>query len=544
MYRVLIVDDEKSILEGLECIINWEEFGIEIAGLCSNGIDALNVIDNTKIHILITDIKMFKMNGLELINQIRERSLNIKCIVLSGYDDFDYVKEAMLLGIENYLLKPVPVDELTATLKNAIGKIESETHKNIELRKGIDALKDNILNRWVKSDIEKDEFFERAVLLNLNIGTSDYVAAVLKVYSSKKEAAESRDPKKRLLRIAINNLCDEVLTKNHAAVTFCDLNGDVVILYSNRDYMINPSIVKDTLLACMKNINESLGVEVFVTVGNMVKHFDDTGISYENARSLQEYQLIMPPNSLLCYNEILKSTENYNNRIRISFEVLQKCIYAKDRKGAISFIESVYKQLKSIDGLDPEYIRNLSIEILLYIKQNFNKHISDSDLFFHEFINTFSNILQINSMWGLEEWMKEIIAKAFDIIEYKSNKFSPLIKRVISYTENSYIKNINLKTIAADFRVNPGYLGYLFKRETGDLFNNYLNNVRLEAAKKLLTGTKTKIGDIAIKVGYANISYFNIIFRKNVNMSPADYRFNFILATDPEAAPTEKAHIG
>ena len=144
MYKVLIADDEPFILEGLADLINWEEHGLQIAGLVSNGLDAKNIVDSSDIDILITDNRMPRMDGIELIKYIAQTEKNIKFIILSGYNDFEYVKEAAKIGIENYLLKPVDEKELISTLINTVDKIENEIYKKKELQQGYNILRDNI----------------------------------------------------------------------------------------------------------------------------------------------------------------------------------------------------------------------------------------------------------------------------------------------------------------------------------------------------------------------------------------------------------------
>ena len=141
-----------------------------------------------------------------------------------------------------------------------------------------------------------------------------------------------------------------------------------------------------------------------------------------------------------------------------------------------------------------------------------------------EFKDAYLTTIQINSIERLEKWLKEVIDRTFTIIQNSYTEVSPFVKRVINYIEENYMQNINLKTIAAEFKINPVYLGYLFKKETGGVFTNYLNNIRIDSAKKLLDNSRNKINEISEKVGYTNISYFNSIFRKLEGISPADYR--------------------
>ena len=180
MYNVLIADDEPAILQGMANIIYWESFDFKIAGFAQCGTEALEIIQKEDIQILITDIKMPYMDGLELIKSIRNDGRNIKCIILSGYDDFQYVKEAAKLGIENYLLKPLSEVELVSTLQSTLQKIQQEHFMQSGVREGLNILKNNILQRWVTNNIDQNELQERATLLNIDLKCSKYLVIIIK----------------------------------------------------------------------------------------------------------------------------------------------------------------------------------------------------------------------------------------------------------------------------------------------------------------------------------------------------------------------------
>lgn len=157
MYKALVVDDEPIILKGFDNLISWEEFGIEIAAKAENGKAALQIARKEKIDLLITDIRMPEMSGLELLKTIRREGKNIKVIILSGYDDFQYVKEASKYGIENYLLKPIEENELEETLLHLTEKLENEQKQQNRLQESYQLLRSNILYRWITGTIGEEE---------------------------------------------------------------------------------------------------------------------------------------------------------------------------------------------------------------------------------------------------------------------------------------------------------------------------------------------------------------------------------------------------
>ena len=149
MYRVIIVDDEPVIRRGLRETIEWDALGLEVAGEAADGKEALKLIREIRPEILITDIRMPEMDGIELIREIKKLDLNIKITILSGYSDYDYLKAAIRLGVDNYLLKPIDNDELIANLTNAVNEIEKEAAVSLQIRQGTVLLRSNTLRRQI-----------------------------------------------------------------------------------------------------------------------------------------------------------------------------------------------------------------------------------------------------------------------------------------------------------------------------------------------------------------------------------------------------------
>jgi len=435
MYRVLIVDDEPTILKGLRHIVNWGDYGLEIAGQASNGTEAMEMMGALNVDILISDIKMHKSSGIELIKFVKDKGLNAKCIVLSGYDDFEYVKEAAKLGIENYLLKPVNVDELTSTLINTVEKIERETSKELVVKQGLDILRENILNRWINGDIEDHELMERGQLLNIDFNVSGYLVAAVKIFDGAPARMQSKSRLHSQSEHSANDICADVIANRARpcksfygpnGLSFCSPNGEVIIIFSNLAADNYGEVTKSILEKCVTRINESLNLDVFITAGSYESKFQNLHDSYANAKKLQEYRLVPPRNKIVSYGDIADSQSGEHYR----------------RDGRVE-------------------------------------------------------------------------------------KAGPLVRKTIDYIKANYEKNINLKTISSNFDTSAAYLGYLFNKEAGEPFTDYLNKIRVEKAKELLLGANMKIEDISKKVGYINTNYFFTIFKKTTGISPSEFKRAF-----------------
>ncbi len=521
MYKVLIADDELFILEGLREIINWEEHGLEIGGEATNGIEALEIIKSTKIHILVTDIKMPKMDGLELIKIIRDSYPEIKVVIISGYDDFGLLKKAMKYGIENYLLKPVNTDELSSTLLNIVDKIDIEIFRQSSLREGTDILRANLLQRLVSNTISESEFIEKSVFLNLNFNYNQYIVCVLRFLSGGEQKRNSD-------QIA-NNICNELLCNNMSGtengLSFSDLNGDIVIIFFGNE--LKRVEINCVIRQCIQRINAQ-DMDVFAAIGDLQKDFRTIHQSYEKARDLIEYHLILPPNSIIDYERIEKATCERERSVNIDHESLKQLIISKNKQAVMEFIIGIFNQIQQIKNVRPSYIQNIAVELVYHINNTVKSLIRNDNEYYESMKAEYASVFKAKTFAELVSYFQLIIGKAIDILNLEEKSY-PLIKQVYYYIHKNYADDISLRMLSCKFNVNAAYLGQLFKKETGELLSNYLNRIRIEKAKELLSNTSMKANEIAEKVGYVEPNYFYRAFKKITNLSPSEFRKSFTL---------------
>lgn len=523
MYKALLVDDEPVILEGLKDTVDWSRFGIEVCALASNGLEALENIKKSRIQILITDIKMPEMSGLELISKIREMNLNIKCIVLSGYNDFEYVRRAAQMGIENYLLKPLDEKELTSTLLNTVSKIENEICRRTHEVEGINILKNNILFRWVSGDIGDDELQERTELLDMDISFGSYMVVYLKiVYNSQGRSSSIKD--KNHVRLSVYNICYKIANECLGINVFHDLNGDILLLFHGNNPQEILKTADDVLNRCLANINSLLRQDIFVTAGGIVRDFRNLYMSYNQAKGLQDYCLILGSNKVLTQEELEKLDIRNRPDIRIDFDVFEKALLNKNREFALDFVEGLFKSIQNVGMLNPLQIRNMAIETMLHIVNAIKALNIDTETFTFNFTAILSEANASSSIDELKQWMCSLIDRFFESISVYHTRLHPVVRSVIEYLQTNYTGNINLKTVAAEFNINAIYLGQLFNKELGISFNTYLNQLRIEKAKQMLSSGNLNAYEVGLRLGYTNGSYFSTIFKRMTGMSPSDFK--------------------
>lgn len=525
MYKVLLVDDEPFIIQGLKQIIDWEEYGMEICGAAASGLEALHTLETTPADILITDIRMPKMNGLELIRRLKIENAATRFIVLSGYDDFEYLKESIQLGIENYLLKPVNQEELLTTLVTTIRKIETDTNRALNLHKDINIIRENILNRWVANSIMPSEFLERSSLLGIDLENTQYCVSVLRLLPGAGETnPTSSNGFRDGLQSEAGQLCKAVIREETPAMVFNTPDGDILVLFVQKQAPLEKNRIQEVLRRCLQQIEQRLQVPSFVTIGSLESDYLTVHRSYAHAMKLQEYRLILPSNSILDYDSVKKSPATIRSTEYIDFEKLKKLFAENDKLGIQSLIDDIFHNLSVLEGITPAFAQNIAAEILVGIITAVKSLTLGQKNISGLFGYTFSEIFNLQRLDDMVEWLKNISTAFLEYINEQTENINPLVKRALEFIHACYYQDISLKTLADRFNTNANYLGQLFKNETGEYFSDYLNLFRINKAKEMFVTTSSKSADISSRVGYTDQSYFYRMFRKYTGVSPAEFR--------------------
>lgn len=369
MYKVMLVDDEPFIIEGLYDAVDWPGFGLEVAGSAENGKEALELLGRIPVDFLITDITMPLMNGLELIRAARAIRPDLKVIILSGYNEFDYLKEGMKLGIENYLLKPINVKELGDTLRTAVEKLDSLKSDAWMNEYGVQIMRDNTLYRWVNGRITDAEFGERASMLGLSLEAALGVAAVIRP-----------DPLQPLEDDAFA-LVAETLAGNKHVIPFRDMGGDIVVIAG----LPSPEEDKMKLLAALSGLRKRKAslAAARLSMGRVYPLRSQISLSYQEARKAQEYFMIYPEWEWMDYGEAVSFQQAEQADFPIEWAEYAKLLVARDKEGLWNQISEDFEQLRRREGMSPVYLRGIAAELIVRFKMELEavKHKEEPELF-------------------------------------------------------------------------------------------------------------------------------------------------------------------
>lgn len=521
IFKVLLIDDEPSVIYGLKTMIPWNEMGYEVCGSANNGEDGLNFIKGNSPDLVITDIKMPVFSGLELIKRaVNELKSKAKFVILSGYDDFSFAKEALKYNVKDYILKPIDEDEIIPLLrklhKQMVDEITAVKERDMEL----EFIANETINRLLNGE-KKDSLINRAKLV-LDISENEWFRIALveiEDFEDWMSGFDGEEVQKRkgniieIIKTALN-------TENIFYVYDDGLNR--LVFFINEE-MAGKKKFRNLVEDIKAAIRERYNITVSIFASGKHQGVESTEKAYKQALNTRNYRFFKGKGSIILYEDIKDAVISYTIMDALPVESL-------------------------MEDLEANNLHNLTIKINTVFCEFYNKTIAP------EIINAFINDLQfsiarlITAMNGnVEEFIKKEKIFSYDMNEITLND---LRKNVISFCENSsryinslrkknsvnvineimeYINknfqsNLSLKQIAAQFYMNPIYLGQLFKKITGMYFNDYLNVVRIEEAKKLLRRTNMKIYEIAAQVGYIDPDYFFSRFEKLNHISPLKYK--------------------
>lgn len=499
MNKVMLVDDEKLILQGVLNIIEWDKLDLEVIHMAENGKDAFDKYIEEPVDIIITDINMPVISGLDLIKSINKINNKAKFIILSGYDEFSYAKAAMKYGVENYILKPINEEELEEALININKKIKEEKDRESRFLQ-----KNSMLMKILNGSFDEKEISDITEVINLDCQRSNYTVSNI--------LFKNKDIKSKKY---IYDLINENTNSKYEIIH--KLNGDLILINSWDEYITDDKIEEyyDYILSKLKKTFEG----VFIAVGDRVSSIDDIQHSYDISNMIKK-NILTKGYDVCLYKKDIINKENNNKSFNKEIEYLNKIIIEKDIDKITDYIEDIFKDKR----LSSENIYDLAIKIILLLDNITEDFKLGSDYNNEGLSGIIVSIYNASTI----DTIKKIIDNQLKELEklMKSNvvKYTPIVQQVVNYVDKKYFEEISLKTLSQKYNINSSYLGQIFAKEVGYSFSEYLNRIKNMKAKELILNTNMRINDIAKEVGYCETSYFYRKFKDFYGVSPATLR--------------------
>lgn len=533
MYRVLIVDDEAEIREGILQKIDWQTLGYAVIGGAENGVEALELAEHRHPDVVMADIKMPFMDGLTLVERLSAQMPSVKFILFSGFDDFEYAQKAIQLGVAEYILKPVNAEELTGSLVKLKKQLDAQLseRRNIEtLRRhyeeSLPVLREQFLVGLLEGRVPPKQMQMQAERFQLPLEARYWAAAIVHAEAPEEPSGAEETSLKgqeQLIPISVMRTVDEILERFGAFTAF--FYSDSVVILAHFEHQRQVTALVNGLNEVCKTAEHVLNVHVAAGVGGLCRDLRGIRHSYREAQTALDYSAVAGVGQVVFIKDVEPSTE-----IPQPFdEQDERALLNAIRRGEDADIyEQVHTMFSRYDGEHPSFSQYqcylLEIITALYkLMRSYN--ISPDQIFGRDF-NFFRGQSVFHSAEGMMQWFSEICVKISGCIRRERiDSTKELAQNACRYIQENYADPaLSVETLCRYLHVSSAYFSTVFKRETGKTFVSYLTEVRLQRAVYLLNTTEDKTYLIASKVGYTEPNYFSYVFKKRFGISPSKYR--------------------
>lgn len=534
MYKALIVDDERLVREDLKIIIKEENLPLELIGEGKDGQEAFELININPPDIIITDVRMPVMDGITLMKNVKSLYRNTKFIIISGFSEFEYAREALELGAVGYVLKPIRNEDLARVIKKACSELDEVKNASRESERKKLLEKENLMLSIEKSlnSLLFDEDHDRDIYRRIageipGLEDSCFVLGIFHIDHPKTYESCFNENDFNLVRFSVRNILEELCTGNKFLFNnFKDKMELLIMFYDSSECQVlrdTNSFIYDSYI----KIRSLISISLTVGVSNPHNGLLQLTRCYEEAKYALDQRFAGGNNQIYKFQDV-KALHRSGFRFP-EFKIQTLGIYLEHLSPGddLEDIERVIRDIFSTECLRYAisiHLKMIFVDIISMIKKlcerlglNIIDFIDESAVS-GEILEVFSNNRDV------ERYIRELVRKIMVSAKSVSMDTKSLIPRIEEYIKNHFHEDISLDTIAQVNQVSSKYLSRVFKNLKGKSFSDYLAEIRMKRAKELLETTQMGIQDIAASVGYPDHQYFHRVFKRHTGVTPNDYR--------------------
>lgn len=529
MYKIVIVDDESIIRRGLSQNIDWNSLGYEVIGTASDGEEGLEMMKNLKPDIVISDIRMPVMDGLEMVHQARKQRLPCKAILMSGYEDFRYAQTAINLKVEKYLLKPIDNENLIKVVKRVTRQIDAERQLEHQISESMPLLRHNFVSRLLSGRLTAEQVESEQEFLGIQLTAERYQVLSIKVDDFQSEQYADHPQAQELLKFGIMEQVKEVFCC-FPQIQFHDIGGDEIVLIAGCSDGEENAMLRKTYHQCeilIQKIEENMETTVTIGMGRYRSGYKGIAKSYTEASAAIEYRHMLGKNRIISIQDIHLP----GRRDSISITELEKQMVSSIKMGLVEetnrSLDAIRDKIVEREYVTLEKMRLIGLELsILLIKEAENWIENSSKNRIEDFYSISQAIMSketLDEIFGVVLALVEEIAKGINAQRISQQK--EIIDQAIAYIDANYgNEDLSLQDVAQNVHISSSYFSTIFKKEKNINFTDYLTETRMKKSMELLRNTNLKAYEIARMVGYSNPQYFSLCFKKYTGYSPLQFK--------------------
>ena len=539
MVKLFLVEDEIVMRDGIKKHIDWEKEGIDFVGEASDGELAYPMILDLKPDILITDIKMPFMDGLELSELVKKELPNINIIILSGYDEFTYAQKAVSLGVTEYLLKPITPSKLLETIKKLQERIEEEKQTGNELdwtkeeiAEKNDVARMKLFEALIMNSLSMSEILDEAKELDINL-TARYYRIARVHFGVEGEQADAVSE----TRNGFKEMLTELIDTSYPGYYIVDrgMDGFILLLTGNEEAEVSDTLA-DFTEKLVELANKFDNSQYFIGIGNVVNRLSEIKNTYFEANKAYAHRFLDEPNQVVYSKDASKKPYSADTSSGMdidrlvtndhSHKALETFLKTGSYDEAEPFLDGIFNSIGE-QNLNSSMFLNYITMDCYFIMVRFLSEIGGDPSELETELGSINNLLKDMSGWrDALKFLKRYLKKVIEIRDTRSaKKYGKILHKAVEYIDENFDKeDISLNAVSSVANISPNHFSAIFSQEMGVTFIEYLIGKRMERAKELLMTTDMRSSEIAYQVGYKDPHYFSFTFKKTQGMTTREYR--------------------
>ena len=533
MYRILLVDDEILVRDAIKENIDWEGLGCELTGICENGQQAAEFVKQHPVDIVLTDILMPYMDGMELSHFLHDNYPDIVIVIFSGFGEFEYAKKAIQYNVSEYLLKPVTAMELTEVINKMKDKVDQRRKEKAKMerltrasenyRKNAQIIRSKAIEAVVNCTVDVKTGMEQLEAMGIELTEGSCRVAIfdIDIYSDIYQVDTVKRQESALMAFVLYNISDEIVKREQAGIAYQEGGNHVCILFQEKWGRDLNGKTKEICREIQQKMQEVMGISVSVGIGKWVRRTEQLLISHDTAEKAIQYRYLLGEGLLLDMEEMKPeqniSLEKYLNDLSEAI----KAGAQENAEKAMGDIEEAVKGAmveKSRACMYLQQVIRTIDRICEDVSADMEKILKGRDMLLQQ-------VTEQKSFGRACDVVREYVMKMFKMLtDMNSSSGQRQARMAVEYIQKNYMNpNLSLNDICSYLNISTSYFSTIFKEMTGETITEVLIRTRMEKAKELLENTTMKNYEIAEKVGFSDPHYFGISFKKMTGITPTEY---------------------
>lgn len=528
MYRVMIIDDNHLAVDGIQHNINWKSMDACVTQKVYDGQTAVEILEEEIVDLIISDIEMSQLNGLEMAERALRINPNIKIILISAFDKFEYAKQAIRLGAFDYVEKPLDYTYLSAIIKKALNTLQQERRNLAVLNRSKPAMIENFFSELIQSSSDEAKYSLNNYpdYLNLKLDYHYFQAAIVRIENADEVKSKFGIEEYHLRLMSLTDQIKETF-KGSFSLVYILTNFNKLIVFLGHD-SINDKYFQSISSELFSRLSDSLRGRIFeinIGIGTVIKYLWNMPLSYENASKALEYSFFFPQKNIFDIRDTNRKevpSELFTNH---NEEQLIQLICKKQLNDIHDWLQELSKKL--LENYGNKQFLFIQVYSLLgrLLKFMYEMGVNTEETE-HEIIDVYHRMEYAASSAEIFQWIEQICLNICKRLEVSvQNHHTHICNATINYINTHYHNDsLCLKDIADYVNVSPAHLSALFKKSQKQNISDVITTVRIDAACQLLINSSSSLKEISARVGYTNQYYFSSCFKKKMGVTPSVYR--------------------